>query len=279
MARKVMWLRNGVFLCATVARTKQRTNEIAERESAFRLNSSDWIAMMETLRERLEHLETANPDVFRQLLLDELQNQQDKARKKQKDQEVAECTRDIADDPIFAAVKAAQKKGKPAVCSGALWPRSFVERSYMVWYQSETAKQNAVGQFQVNKTFGAAFTHSSIPPIHSLKPITLAKVAKRVNDIHRDKVLFVRTVAPAFKINATNLLVDDGSDVILLSVYNFVDEKQDPQKVFPVGTHIAVLQPYMKHARDDPKEVRAFLIQCVCLFVAVVVWLCFEVLR
>ena len=44
---------------------------------------------------------------------------------------------------------------------------------------------------------------------------------------------------------------DSAGDRIELSLY-YVHEEQDPRQLLPVGSYLAVLEPYMRHTRDDP---------------------------
>ena len=52
---------------------------------------------------------------------------------------------------------------------------------------------------------------------------------------------------------ATSLLVvDDNNDSMFLNVYNYVLQEEDSQDVFPPDTYLAILEPYLRFARDDP---------------------------
>jgi tetratricopeptide (TPR) repeat protein len=51
--------------------------------------------------------------------------------------------------------------------------------------------------------------------------------------------------------------------------YNFVDPHDDPERVLPVGAKLALLDPYMKFAKDDPQRfaiLRCDNPQCVVVF-------------
>ena len=69
------------------------------------------------------------------------------------------------------------------------------------------------------------FKHTSRPSIapemHTLRPITLKDVAKKVNYIHTDRVLFVTTIYQPYKVVGTSVLVEDSNgDCMMLSLYN-----------------------------------------------------------
>ena len=96
--------------------------------------------------------------------------------------------------------------------------------------------------------------HSLVPHLRATQPITLAEIVTRGNIIHHDRALFAKTLFTPFRINATNLLlVDQNGDPMMLSLYNFVRPQQDPADLFPDGSFVALVEPYCKFSRDDPK--------------------------
>jgi tetratricopeptide (TPR) repeat protein len=105
-------------------------------------------------------------------------------------------------------------------------------------------------------TMMAPITHGIAPPLDNhLRLTSLRNGVKRMNTIQQGEVLFVRTlISPTRKV-ATSVLVEDCSgDVIMLNLYNFVQEDEDPRKIFPPMTHLAILEPYFRFALDDPSK-------------------------
>jgi hypothetical protein len=115
------------------------------------------------------------------------------------------------------------------------------------------AGRNNKTQLQTLTTILAPITHGIAPHLTSLHPITIKEAIMRVNTIQTGRVLYVKTVNKSYRIVGTSLLVEDANnDLIILTVYNFVHPEEDPQLVFPCGTHIAILEPYLRFAQDNP---------------------------
>ena len=84
-------------------------------------------------------------------------------------------------------------------------------------------------------------------------------------------MLYAETVGfPAFRIVGTNVLLkDEAGDLMQLSMYNFVPDSSDPAERLPVGSRLAILEPYMKHSqdRDDMNlMLRCDNPQCIVVF-------------
>jgi hypothetical protein len=77
-----------------------------------------------------------------------------------------------------------------------------------------------------------------------------------VNKIHSGKVLLATVVGTAYRVVGISLLVEDtlGSR-LKLQLYNYMNDDTSPMDVFPQGTHLAILEPYLKFPRDNPTQV------------------------
>lgn len=168
---------------------------------------------------------------------------------------------------IARLAQEANERGRPPEYE-ALLPPPHVNRMGYINLHNENVKlaKNRKGtqnttQVNSNSTMRPHIQHGPAPPILSLQAITLREVAKKVNYIHDDRILFVKTIHEAHRIVGTNLLVeDDCGDCLLFSVYNLVPPDVDPRDVFPEGTYLALLAPYMKNSGDDPN--RNLLLRC-----------------
>ena len=102
----------------------------------------------------------------------------------------------------------------------------------------------------------AAITHGVAPPsMKGLIPILLGEAVTRVNMIHTGRVLFVTSVGTAYRTVGVTLLVEDRSaDRMLLQLYNYVRAKDRPFDIFPKGTRLAVLEPYLRFPLDSPEN-------------------------
>lgn len=152
----------------------------------------------------------------------------------------------------------ANERGAPAVYEATLPPPFVSQRGFGILHQ-QTLQQNSHGHkpqsASMNTTLRPHVQHGPAPLISSLKQTTLREVAKKVNCIHEDKVLFLQTIWDAHRIVGTNLLVqDDAGDCVLLSVYNLVPPQEDPNDFIPKGTYFCLLCPYMKNSCDDPTK-------------------------
>jgi tetratricopeptide (TPR) repeat protein len=115
----------------------------------------------------------------------------------------------------------------------------------------------------VRHTIVPSIEHGEAPPMEGLKRTSLQDVARMVNHIHNDKVLFVKTIHEPYTVVGRTLLVeDDAGDCLSLSLYNC-------QHDLPVGTYLALIAPFMKTAQDKPEGMlmlRCDNPQCVMLF-------------
>ena len=59
--------------------------------------------------------------------------------------------------------------------------------------------------------------------------------------------MFLKVIHLPYHQVGTNILVEDENHhSMLLSLYNYVRDDEDPEDVFQVGIHLALLAPYMK---------------------------------
>jgi len=100
----------------------------------------------------------------------------------------------------------------------------------------------------------APLMHGFAPPdCTALTPILLSEVARRVNRIHTGRVLFARVVLPPYREVGTSVLLRDAAgDLAKACLYNCVGQHEEPDELYPEGTLLALMEPYMRHARDDP---------------------------
>ena len=117
------------------------------------------------------------------------------------------------------------------------------------------------GKFTPRSTLRAPLTHGVAPPLETLRTTSLRDVAQRVGAINTGRVLFLTTVGLATREIATTLLVEDAAgDTLLLSLYNWVLLSESPRAMFPPGSKLALLEPYARFARDDPRN--PFILRC-----------------
>jgi tetratricopeptide (TPR) repeat protein len=168
---------------------------------------------------------------------------------------------DPSDNPFLRCVQAAVTRGPPAEYSARI-PSPYGTR-----YAFEAARQYRMqtndqkGLSTIRQTMIPPIEHGIASPIEKLKPITLREIARRVNYIHEDRVLFATTVCDPDRIVGTvSLVEDDNGDCMTVGLYNFVRDDEDPKDILPRGTHLAFLAPYMRNAGDARD--RELLLRC-----------------
>jgi hypothetical protein len=158
---------------------------------------------------------------------------------------------DLLDDPMLRYVKAAVTRGPPGEYSATI-PSPYETRQLFEaarQYRKQATGQKGLSKFR--QTMIPPIEHDVAPPIQKLKPITLREIARRVNYIHEDRVLFATIVCDPDRVVGTVFLIeDDNGDCLTVSLYNFVRDDEDPQDILPRGTHLAFLAPYMRNAGD-----------------------------
>ncbi|KAL0217346.1 hypothetical protein RCL1_007927 [Eukaryota sp. TZLM3-RCL] len=157
------------------------------------------------------------------------------------------------DEEFLHQFKVNRQRGAPTEYRGWL-PSPHLVRYIFEMGRSQSAQQ--AGNLTVLHSMTSAIRHSTVPPLSSLVPITLSEVVKRVNYIHSGKVLFAEICSIPWRSVGTNILVRDwNGDIIQMSVYNYVPADKDPAVLLPKGAYVAVLEPYMKNARDDREQI------------------------
>jgi hypothetical protein len=189
---------------------------------------------------------------------------------------------------MLRSIKAAKEKGPRPVYSTALKAPFLVRYEYIAGYNHAKKEQLEHERSSKNESNSAAIMmrqtmkplieHGAAPTLKSLTPISLRQVARLgVNKIHADRVLFCTTsYAPHRAVGTQVLVEDDDMDCLTLSLYNYVQDDEDPNQVLPVGTHLAVLAPYMKNARDDRQMIlmlRCDNPQCIIKYDSKAAWL------
>jgi hypothetical protein len=100
-----------------------------------------------------------------------------------------------------------------------------------------------------------------------------------VNVIQLNRVLFVRTAMKCGRLVGTTLLIydpDDTTSSISFGVYNYVLPTEDPLEIFPPESYLAVMDPYLRHLRDEavnPLAMRCDNPQCIVMFADRESWL------
>ena len=151
------------------------------------------------------------------------------------------------------------------VMRGKIQPRSLVERHADDELKNfEISKLNANLTSKISPhvlpvlptfTVASPITHGIAPSLINLKEIYLKEAIERVNTIQSGRVLFVETIKPAYRFTATLLCVcDTNADVMMLNLYNYFLPDEDPQKVFPSGTYLAIMEPYLRFAKNNPSK-------------------------
>jgi tetratricopeptide (TPR) repeat protein len=171
----------------------------------------------------------------------------------------------IRRDPFFRNVEQAMEAGPPPVYSGSL-PSPLESRmayiqAYKHFKSQEKPPDGQVGTLR--QTMAPRMQHGVAPDPRGLRPTTLREVARKVNVIHDDRVLFLKTIYEPFTTVGTMVLVeDDRGDCLQLALYNFDED-------LPRGTYLAFLSPYMKNAQDNRNAslmLRCDNPQCIVLF-------------
>jgi tetratricopeptide (TPR) repeat protein len=140
---------------------------------------------------------------------------------------------------------------------GTIVPRYFLSAHVDAELRKYAANKANVkdGQVLIKNTLAAPITHGVAPALEGLKEISLQHAIKYVNSIQTGCVLFVKTWKEAHRLVATPLCVEDSNgDAIMLNLYNYVRPEEDPQLIFPCGTYLAIMEPYLRFALDDPKQ-------------------------
>eukprot|EP00808_Paulinella_micropora_P030318 g7759.t1 len=174
---------------------------------------------------------------------------------------------DDVDDPIFRAeLKAAQQKGVPRVTRGRLFSAVDItalhERDVQAFKLRQQNKKDIINinaVYNSSHTVLAAITHGVAPAsLSGLRPIVLAEAVQQVNKLHAGCVMLLTVVAQAIRLSsATTLLLEDtrGDRSLLQLHYYHTDQETDTlDSVFPLGTHLLLLEPYMRFPCNDESK-------------------------
>ena len=149
------------------------------------------------------------------------------------------------------------KGEKLPVMRGSLTPAILLTTQHEVEaerrnQEEEAPLKNCEVMFRSLQTKTAPITHGIAPrSLRGLTPISLAEAVEQVNMIHTGRVLFATTVGTAFRTVGVTLLVEDQChDRMLLQLYNYVRPQDKPFHVFPMGTRLAILEPYLRFPLD-----------------------------
>lgn len=174
-------------------------------------------------------------------------------------EEIAKLGIEANNENIRAVQNNLDRRSKPPlpIMAGLIEPPhvlvAMTEQELIQYHQRESGT-NKKSQTIQTITLLAPITHGIAPSFIDLQPITIQEAIMHVNTIHTGRVLFVKTIRKSFRKVGTALLVEDSNDdLIMLYVYNFVSPEENPQLVFPCGTFIAILEPYLRFSMDNPK--------------------------
>ena len=157
------------------------------------------------------------------------------------------------EDPGYVAMlkKGAEERaqaGKPPICKGFFLPSEYLMQVYEAEKEAEKKDKKKAGKEWIRDSVQAAEVHVSIPALETLRKIELSQIVKEVNKIHWDRVLYATVVTSPFKTVSVQIMIRDQHDQICrLCIYNSGGDHTKLTR----GTRLAVLAPYMKHARDD----------------------------
>ena len=158
------------------------------------------------------------------------------------------ASEDYTSIEFLASVKEAGEKGPPEVYSTTVTEPLMTKLAFSQWLAQARAANGALLQ-----TMNARFVHGRAPDLMELKPITIREIATAVNKPHTGRVLFGKTAFfPAGQqVSVGFLLQDSEGEIMQTYLYNFLDATDDPAEEIPEGTCFALLEPYMKNARDS----------------------------
>lgn len=127
---------------------------------------------------------------------------------------------EIVGPDIEKLAQEAHERGRPPVYAGNLLPSSINRLTYIelhskyMMLERTRAKSNKVIS---SSTMRPHIQHGPAPPILSLRSTTIREVANKVNHIHNDCILFVRTIYDSHRMVGTNLLVERMTPVTAFS--------------------------------------------------------------
>lgn len=101
---------------------------------------------------------------------------------------------------------------------------------------------------------GSGGAASSVP-YERLNPIPFTEL--QAGEVHRGRVVYGTLCAEAYRMCAiTTLLEDDNGLAVRLAIYNAAPFQADIKKLYPMGTKVAVKEPYFKIANDGGLIIR-----------------------
>ena len=171
----------------------------------------------------------------------------------------------------------AQQCEYPPVYSADLPPPQLSRSRYEKLFAETKSKMKHQDMVRIKQTEPPSIEHGVAPSLELLRHTTMREVAKKVNKIHQDCVLFVKTIyRPCHVANASILVEDEEGTCLMLSVYNFIQPSKELDEVFPVGTCLALLAPYILNVNDDKYHnliLRCDNPQCIIKFESEASWL------
>ncbi|XP_065673602.1 uncharacterized protein LOC136090690 [Hydra vulgaris] len=146
---------------------------------------------------------------------------------------------------------------KPSVVEGNLFNPSLI----IYLHEKKIEKYCSENPSEAYKTTGnllsldAPETHGICRGYFNLNSVSLREAVKKINKIQHDCVLFLKTIHDCIRVVATETVVEDMlGDVVSLNIYNYVLPEEDPRKIFPRGTFLALCQPYLRFPRNNPNN-------------------------
>eukprot|EP01041_Mallomonas_annulata_P010879 gene10879-22718_t len=122
--------------------------------------------------------------------------------------------------------------------------------SFLSQFLAKESEEQDGGKYRFHKpgVDAVAFGNKCSRPVDELEAVTLTGLKSHC--VNKGKVLWVTTIAPAFRVSGVVLLVEDADGRnVTVTLYNIVDENvniSDCQHLFPEGTRIGIKDPYLK---------------------------------
>lgn len=175
--------------------------------------------------------------------------------------------------------------GLPEEYAAILPSKRQTESRFKADYESFRAlarnKQRMLCHLIHAKRARAPIEHGPAPPLKSLQRMSLQEVAARVNYLHADGVLFVRTSTEPYNFFATHTLVEyENIDCVPLCLYNYILDEEDASDFLPKDSYLAIRCPYMKNVkecRDQPLVLRCDNPECIIRFDSREEWLAAQI--
>lgn len=142
------------------------------------------------------------------------------------------------------------RKGKAPlpIMAGNIADKFSLMMAFSSGLSTYNSSEKTRSHINIKNTLAAPITHGIVNEnLTDLSPITLRQAVMKVNMIQTGKVIYVETKMDCYMVVATALYVEDrNGDAMQLNIYNYVRPEENPQQVFPNGSFLAVMNPYLR---------------------------------